>query len=247
MAHFFQRHKTDDASHVTKLYFKEIILLHGVSKTIVSNCDSNFLSYFWKTLWRMLNTRLPFSTTCHPQINGQMEVTNRTLTVLLHGMVSKSLKDWDLKLTHVEFACNRSMSYTTGHSPFEVVYGINLLTPIDLIPTLSNSQVNFDGKERAQVMKKLHEQIRTKIEKANESYKKKANWHRKKSYFERGDLVWLHLRKERFPSHRRNKLMLRVDGHSKFSKGSTIMLTGLNSLENLEFQQHSTWETFLLI
>jgi len=36
MAHFVPCHKTDDSSHVAKLYFEEIIRLHGVSKTIVS-------------------------------------------------------------------------------------------------------------------------------------------------------------------------------------------------------------------
>ncbi|CAL9121052.1 unnamed protein product, partial [Musa textilis] len=81
-----------------------------------------------------------------------------------------------------------------------------------LIPIPSNSQVNFDGKERAESIKKLHEQIRSKIEKANESYRKKANKHRRKTHFQPGDLVWLHLRKERFPSQRKNKLMPRADG-----------------------------------
>ncbi|GAV72612.1 hypothetical protein CFOL_v3_16100 [Cephalotus follicularis] len=60
-------------------------------------------------------------------------------------------------------------------------------------------------------MKRHHEQIRAKIEKSNEVYRRKANKHRKKAEFQLGDLVWIHLRKERFPSKRKSKLAPRAD------------------------------------
>ncbi|GAV86581.1 hypothetical protein CFOL_v3_30011 [Cephalotus follicularis] len=61
-------------------------------------------------------------------------------------------------------------------------------------------------------MKKLHEQIQTKIEKSNEAYQKKANKHRKKIEYHPSALVWIHLRKERFSTKRKSKLAPRVDG-----------------------------------
>jgi len=54
--------------------------------------------------------------------------------------------------------------------------------------------------------------VRSTIEKTNASYQVQANKHKKKVVFQPGDLVWLHLRKKRFPSKRKNKLVPRADG-----------------------------------
>jgi hypothetical protein len=132
MAHFIACHKIDDASYISDLFFKEIVRLHGIPRTIVSDRDVKFFSYFWKTLWGKLGIKLLFSTTCHPQTNGQTEVVNRTLSSLLCAIIKKNLKTWEDWLPHVEFAYHRSIHSATKFSPFEIVCGFNPLSPLDL-------------------------------------------------------------------------------------------------------------------
>jgi len=75
--------------------------------------------------------------------------------------------------------------------------------------------VSLEAEEKAKEIKKLYEQVRAPIEKLNEQYKLKANKNRIHLEIKLGDLVWLQLRKERFSSMRKHKLMVRRDGPCK--------------------------------
>ncbi|XP_074277717.1 uncharacterized protein LOC141601342 [Silene latifolia] len=239
IAHFIACKKIEDAASVAELYLREV-----------------------KTLWKLLKTKLLFSTSHHPQTDGQTEVTNKTLGRILRFLVSKTLKDYDPKIAAAEFAFNRATSTATGHSPYEVVNRVNPLMPLDL-SSVPREELNSDAKKTAELLgsythrkskldakdvgspmpkesdeviveeispnakesdavskevdapkdnekeivkdmedappKELQESVRKQIERSNELYKKQSKRPRKKKEFKAGDLVWLHLRKERFP------------------------------------------------
>ena len=94
MAHFLPCSKTSNASKVAKIFFNEIVKLYGLPKTIVSDRDVKFMSYFWKAIWYMMGTKLKFSTTYHPQIDGQTEVVNRSLGNILRCLIGENGKTW---------------------------------------------------------------------------------------------------------------------------------------------------------
>ena len=58
VAHFIPMKTTNSASGLVPLYVKEVVMLHGVPKSIVSDCASNFVSNFWKCLYSALGTGL---------------------------------------------------------------------------------------------------------------------------------------------------------------------------------------------
>ena len=110
---------------MAQLYFKEVYRLHGLPLPIVSDHDTRFLSHFWRCLWRLSSTKLDFSSAYHPQIDGQTEVVNRSLGVLLRSLVGEHIKSRDTKLFQAKFAYNRSTNRSTGLSPFTIIYGSN--------------------------------------------------------------------------------------------------------------------------
>jgi hypothetical protein len=125
---------------------------------------------------------------------------------------------WEEWLTHVEFAYNRSLRSTTKMCPFKIVYGLLLRALIDLMPLPSSEKLNFDAKQRVELMLKMHETTKENIERMYAKYKISGDKARKQLDFEPSDLVWLHLTKEWFPDLRKFKLMPRADGPFKVLK-----------------------------
>ena len=74
-AHFLQVNVEDSLERLAHLYVDEIVRLHGIPVSIVSDRDPRFTYWFFPSLQAALGTHLNFSTTFHPQTNGQSERT----------------------------------------------------------------------------------------------------------------------------------------------------------------------------
>ena len=66
---------------------KQFFRLHGIPKVIISDRDSKFTGNFQKSLFKGLDTTLNFSTSFHPQMDGQAERVNQILEDMLRMYV----------------------------------------------------------------------------------------------------------------------------------------------------------------
>ena len=107
-AHFLAVRMTFTLETFCRLYILEIVRLHGVPVSIVSDRDPRFTVHFWKSFQKAIGTRLTMSTVFHPQTNGQSERTIQVLEDMLRACVLDHKGSWEEHLPLVEFTYNNS-------------------------------------------------------------------------------------------------------------------------------------------
>ena len=212
MVHFVPCKKTTDAVNVAQLFFRDIYRLHGLPNSIVSDRDTRFLSHFWRSLWKKVNTQLNFSSAYHPQTDGQTEVVNRSLGNLLRCLVGDNARTWDQKLSQAEFAHNHAVNRSTGFSPFQVVYSVVPRGPLDLLPLPNKTRVHGKVGDFVHSLQDTHAQVYENLGRTMGKYKLAADKKRRHLEFDIGDFVWAILTKDRFPVGDYNKLAAKKIG-----------------------------------
>jgi hypothetical protein len=215
IVHFIPCFKTSDATYIATLFFKEVVRLHGLPISIVSDRDTKFVGHFWRTLWKKLGTSLNFSSVYHPQTDCQTEVTNKSLGNILISLVSEHPNQWDLALPLDEFAYNDSPNRSTGLSPFKIVYGVNPRGVFELKDLGQMEKRSINSEDSTSDMQMLHEKVKEQLHENNFKYKQKAYLKRRGVFFEEGDLVLAHFRKGIFPRGTYNKLKVKNIGPCK--------------------------------
>jgi hypothetical protein len=108
----------------------ELVRLHGVLTSIVSDCDPKFISHFWRALHDSMGTKLRLSSAYHPQTDRQTERTIQSLEDLLRACVLDERGSWDELLSLIEFTYNNSFHASIGMAPYEALYGRKCRTPL---------------------------------------------------------------------------------------------------------------------
>lgn len=121
-AHFIPVNMGYLLERFTNLYVSEIVRLHDVPSSIVSDRDPRFTSRFLGSLHKALGTKLRLSTTNHPQTNGQIKRTIQSLKDLLRACGLEPMGSWDSFLPLREFTYNNSFHCSIGMTPFEALY-----------------------------------------------------------------------------------------------------------------------------
>jgi len=129
-AHFIPVKTNYTAQKYAEVYIAEIVRLHGVPTSIISDRDPKFTSHFWQALQEALGTKLRLSSAYHPQTDGQSERTIQTMEDLLRACVLDYQGSWDELLPLIEFTYNNSFHTSIGMAPYEALYGRKCRTPL---------------------------------------------------------------------------------------------------------------------
>jgi IS30 family transposase len=105
-AHFIAVHTTYSVQQYAEIYMDQIVCLHGILKTIISDRGTQFVARFWEQLHECLGTMLIRSSSYHPQIGGQTERVNQILEHMLRESILHFDKSWDKCLSLAEFSYN---------------------------------------------------------------------------------------------------------------------------------------------
>ena len=88
-SHFIPVKTMYKAINIADIFLKKIFQLHGIPKVIISDRDPKVTGNFWKCLFKGLHTIVNFSTSFHPQTDGQTERVNQVLEYLLRMYVKE--------------------------------------------------------------------------------------------------------------------------------------------------------------
>ena len=105
------------------MYIQDIIRLHRVRVSIVSDKDPKIMAHFWKSFQKAMRTQLTMSTAFHPQTDGQSQRTIHILEDMMRTCVLDFKGSWEEHLSLVEFAYNNGYQASIHMAPFEALYG----------------------------------------------------------------------------------------------------------------------------
>ena len=124
-SHFLAFSHPYSAKDVAHLFITKVVCLHGFPKSIVSDRDKVVMSRFWTETFVVAGTKLKYSKTFHPHMDGQIEVINKCLKKYLWCFAGGCPKRWLDWLSWAKYWFNTSFSASTRTTPFQPLYGVD--------------------------------------------------------------------------------------------------------------------------
>ncbi|GMJ09500.1 hypothetical protein HRI_004619200 [Hibiscus trionum] len=186
--HFIMVRMNLSLEALADLYIQEVIRLHGVLASIVSDRDPRFTARFWKTLHKALGTKLNLSTTFHPQSDGKSERVIQVLEDMLRACIIDFGKNWEKSLPLVEFAYNNSYQSSIQMAPFEALYRRKCLMPLCWFKLGDNKVLG------PQLLRETEEQVQiihSRLKQAFDRQKSYTDQKRRDIQYEVGDKAFL--------------------------------------------------------
>ncbi|KAF8749977.1 hypothetical protein RHS01_09605 [Rhizoctonia solani] len=123
------------AKGLADLFVSHVWKLHGLPIRTISDRGTTFTGKFLRALYQRLGIKPLFSSAYHPESDGQTERVNQFIKFYLRSYVTADHLDWSTWLPLAEYAYNNAKHASTGKTPFELVYGKNLVMNPSNVPS----------------------------------------------------------------------------------------------------------------
>ncbi|KAL4103302.1 hypothetical protein QTP88_018679 [Uroleucon formosanum] len=147
------------ANTIAEAFVTNFVCTHGIPQTILTDQGTDFLSKIFTEVCKLLQINKINTSPFHPQTNGSLERSHRTLTEYLRHYVDKKLNNWDEYLPYAFFVYNSTEHTSTGYQPYSLLFGRRLEIPIKLShepePRYNYDNYYFDLKQKMQESHKI--------------------------------------------------------------------------------------------
>ena len=133
MSHLIPCRESMSAKDFARLFIANVVRLHGLPTTIVSDRGTHWHNGWWEHVCELLGITRKLTSAYHPEANGQVERMNQVIEATLRAYIAPDQRDWDEHLPMVEFAMNDGWCESVRNTPFFLNHGQHPITPVQLM------------------------------------------------------------------------------------------------------------------
>ncbi|KAL4083034.1 hypothetical protein QTP88_028364 [Uroleucon formosanum] len=153
-----------ESNTVAYHFVTSFVCIHGMPQSLVSDQGTEFLSRVFTETCKLIGIKHSTTSPYHPQANGALERSHRTLGEYLRHYVDVNQQNWDSYVPYAMFVYNSLVHSSTGKQPYELLYGKTLLVPNSLTKA-PDARYNYDDyqTELKQKLRESHQIARERL------------------------------------------------------------------------------------
>lgn len=142
-----------ESKTLAEIFATNIVCRHGIPESILTDQGSNLISGMFAEVSKLLKIKRLKTTPYHPQTNGALERSHRTLAEYLRSYVTKDTQAWDTWIPYAMFVYNTTPHSSTNYTPHELLYGFPAEIPNNLksSPTVCYNYDNYANELKARL------------------------------------------------------------------------------------------------
>jgi transposase InsO family protein len=226
---------TNTAQDTARILMEDLILIHGPPDKIITDQGLHFNNELLRAISILIGSKQVFSTTYHPQTNGQTERWNSTFATQLAKYCNTDYNNWDIYLPSIVYAYNHGVHQTTGFTPYQLAFGRTPRNPFDSPHSIFRFSKPSDYYRQVLRYKEITlQQAKAHIHHQQRLSKIRYDLNRPSPTYHVGDLVWTKV------LNGRSKLTARYTGPARIVQVLTPVSFLVSYDDGRELQVHSS-------